>query len=242
MEAELKNRLCPFHQEKGLESFPVNGRLIVIGDVHGCIRELEKLLKKIRPKKKDQILFLGDLINRGPDSKAVLRLAQDLKARSLLGNHEYRLLQFYYNLDASQLKDYEKATLKSLEAEDWNYISQMVLWQELPAREMVFVHGGFLPDVPWQKQSAQVVTHIQKIDSNGQHRKRNEAISGKFWAQFWKQKPFVVYGHTPRKNVLKRRYSLGIDTGCVWGGKLTALILPENEIIQVNSAKNYIKG
>ena len=242
METELKNRLFPFHQEKGSESFPVNGRLIVIGDVHGCIRELEKLLKKIRPKKKDRILFLGDLINRGPDSKAVLNLARDLKATSILGNHEYRLLQFNHSLDSSPLRDYELDTLKILDADDWQYIAKMVLWQELPSENTVFVHGGFLPHIPWRRQSAKVVTHIQEVDKDGIARKRKEVPGSKAWAQFWKQKPFVVYGHTPRKNVFKRRYSLGIDTGCVWGGKLTAYILPEKEIVQVNAAKNYIKG
>lgn len=242
MDAELQNRLFPFHQENGSESFPINGRLIVIGDVHGCIRELEKLLKKVNPKKKDRILFLGDLINRGPDSKAVLELARDLKALSLIGNHEYRLMQFNHTLDSTELKDYELETLKRMDGKDWDYLSKMVLWYELPVRETVFVHGGFLPNIPWRKQSAAVMTHIQRIDSEGLPRRRNEASSTKSWTQYWKQKPFVVYGHTPRKNVFKRRYSLGIDTGCVWGGKLTALILPDNEIVQVNAAKNYIKG
>ena len=241
MEVELKNRLFSFHQENGSESFLEKGRLIVIGDVHGCIRELEKLLKKVRPKKKDRILFLGDLINRGPDSKAVIQLARDLNATSLLGNHEYRLLQFYHTLNSSHLRDYEKDTLKAMDADDWNYLSNMLLWQEIPPLETVCVHGGFLPHIPWRKQSAWTVTHIQEVCKDGIARKKKEVPSGKAWAQFWKQKPFVVYGHTPRKNVLKRRYSLGIDTGCVWGGKLTALILPENEIIQINAAKKYIK-
>ena len=241
MEPELKNRLFPFHQEKGSESFKGAGRLIVIGDVHGCVRELEKLLKKIKPKKKDRILFLGDLINRGPDSKAVIKLARDINASSLIGNHEYRLLQYYHTLNSSSLKDYELDTLEKLDAKDWNYLSSMVLWQEIPPKKLVFVHGGFLPHIPWRKQSAAIVTHIQEVDKEGIPRKRNEVSSGKSWANLWKQKPFVVYGHTPRAKVYRRKYSLGIDTGCVWGGKLTALILPENKIIQVNSAKNYIK-
>ena len=241
MELELKNRLFPFHQEKGSKILKDGGRLIVIGDVHGCIRELEKLLKKIDPKKKDRVLFLGDLINRGPNSKAVIQLARDIKAISLLGNHEFHLLQYYHNPDSTELKPYERSTLSSLDEQDWNYMASMVLWLEIPPRKLVFVHGGFLPHIPWRQQSASIVTNIQVVDKAGLPRKRNEVSSGKPWADLWKQKPFVVYGHTPRAKVYKRRYSLGIDTGCVWGGKLTALILPENKIVQVDAKKKYIK-
>ncbi|MCB1123267.1 MAG: metallophosphoesterase [Verrucomicrobiae bacterium] len=215
-------------------------RLIAIGDIHGCIRELEKLLKKIKPGKKDRIIFLGDLINRGPDSKAVIELARDLKATSLLGNHEYRLLKFYHDLDSKDLRPYEKSTLASLDANDWNYLASMVLWLEIP-RELVFVHGGFLPHIPWRRQSASIVTQIQMVDNQGLPRKRGEVSGSRYWADLWKQRPFVIYGHTPRSKVYKRRFSLGIDTGCVWGGKLTAYILPDNKIIQVNAAKNYIR-
>ena len=241
MELELKNRLFPFHQEKGSEIFKDGGRLIVIGDVHGCIRELEKLLKKAKAKKKDRVLFLGDLINRGPNSKEVIQLARDIKATSLLGNHELRLLQFYHNLDSSELRPYDRSTLASLDAKDRKYMASMVLWLEIPPRELVFVHGGFLPHIPWRTQSASIVTQIQEVDQNGLPRRRNEVSSGKPWADLWKQKPFVVYGHTPRARIYKKHYSLGIDTGCVWGGKLTALILPENKIVQVSARKKYIK-
>lgn len=241
MELELKNRLFPFHQEKGAESLACEGRLIVIGDVHGCIRELELLLKKTGINQGDQILFLGDLVNRGPDSKAVLKLARSLKAASLLGNHEYRLLQFYHNLNTVGLKPYELSTMKALDADDWNYLSSMVLWLEDPKENRVFVHGGFHPHIPWKTQPAHVVTHIQMIDKEGKPRRRGEDTDSKFWADLWLEGPFVVYGHTPRPEIYRNVNSLGIDTGCVWGGRLTALILPQNEIVQVDAEKNYIK-
>lgn len=237
MELELKNRLFPFHQAPASENFCKNGRLIAIGDVHGCIRELEKLIKKIKPKKKDEILFLGDLVNRGPDSKAVVRMARDLKARSLIGNHELRLLRYYHEKDISDMKDYELKTLKSLGPKDWNYIASMILWLEWPNEKKVFVHGGFLPNQPWKKQLASVVTQIKNVQSN----KRGPEPEICFWADLWKQKPFVVYGHTPRPEIYKTKYSMGLDTGCVWGGSLTACIFPENKVVQVAAEQNYIK-
>ncbi len=69
------------------------GRTIAIGDVHGCARELEKLLKKLNPQKSDRIIQLGDLINKGPDSHAAISLARSHDIQSIMGNHEMRLLK-----------------------------------------------------------------------------------------------------------------------------------------------------
>ena len=68
------------------------GRTIAIGDVHGCARELEKLLKKLKPQKSDRIIQLGDLINKGPDSHEAIRLAKAYDIQAIMGNHEMRLL------------------------------------------------------------------------------------------------------------------------------------------------------
>ncbi len=242
MDTELKNRLFPFHQARALKSSESNNRRwIVIGDVHGCIRELEALLKKVKYQKKDRILFLGDLVNRGPNSREVVRLAREKKAYSLIGNHELRLLMYYHSQDSSHLRAYDLETIKSLEVEDWKYLSSMVLTLHWPKKNRVFVHGGFLPKIPWYKQDASVVTKIQNICSNGKPWKRMECPKGKFWANKWDQKPFVIYGHTPQPSVVRKKKSLGIDTGCVWGGKLTALILPEKRLVQVDARQNYIR-
>ncbi len=242
MEPELKNRLFPFHQVKGEESLMQPGRTLVIGDVHGCIRELEKLLKLLNPQKTDRILFLGDLINRGPNSKAVLALARSLNATSLLGNHEYRLLKQAHQPSSILLKSYEHDLLNTLEADDWEYLSSMILWIEQPLEKRLFVHGGFLPTIPWHHQNAEIVTHIQTIDHLGIPRRRGEVSDAVFWTDHWKpEDPYVIYGHTPRQEVVRTENTIGIDTGCVWGGHLTALILPEFEIVQVKAKKNYIK-
>lgn len=237
----MKNRLFPFHQAPASENFCKNRRLIVIGDVHGCIRELEKLIKKIKPKKKDEILFLGDLVNRGPDSKAVVRLARDIKARSLIGNHELRLLRYYHDKNASAMKDYDLRTMDSLGAKEWNYIASMILWLEWPKEKKVFVHGGFLPDQSWKKQLASVVTQIKNVTRNGHYSIEGSEPGSRFWADLWGKNPFVIYGHTPRSEVYITKYSMGLDTGCVWGGRLTAYIFPENKIVQVAAEKKYIR-
>lgn len=215
------------------------GRVIVIGDVHGCHRELEDLLEKISPTAEDSLYMLGDLINRGPDSHAVLEIARRIRARCLLGNHEFRLLEYRRTGDDSHLKEEDRRTLKQLTREDWSLMERMPLHHHLPALDTVLVHGGFLPGIDWKTQPASVVTRIQVVDRDGRPRRRSELPHAPHWTELWKGPPWVIYGHTPREEVRERPYSLGIDTSCVMGGRLTACILPGREIVQVKAREKY---
>lgn len=218
----------------------IKGRVIAIGDVHGCIAELKELLGHLAPTDDDFVIFLGDLVNRGPESHEVVELARGMRARSLLGNHELRLLNFRRSGDDGPLKDDDRRTLKQLTRDDWEYLEKMALTHYLPEEDIVFVHGGFLPGQAWQTQPATVVTRIQMIDRDGRPRKRTDAPNAPFWADLWTGPPFVVYGHTPRPEVYEKPSSLGIDTGCVYGGDLTAWILPEKKFVQVKAREKYV--
>ena len=217
-------------------------RTIAIGDIHGCRAELEDLLSKISPAGDDRIIFLGDLVNRGPDSAEVLELVRGLKNRiALLGNHEWRLRSLRRGDGKAKIKAGDRALAERLHPQDWELIDQMPTTFFSPELETVFVHGGFLPDTPWQTQPAEVVTRIQVIDADGNPRKRSECPTGVFWADIWQHStPFVIYGHTPRPSVYARPNSLCIDTGCVYGGHLTAYILPEGRLVQVPARQKWI--
>ncbi|MDB6126456.1 MAG: metallophosphoesterase [Verrucomicrobia bacterium] len=217
----------------------MSGRLIAIGDIHGCDREFEDLLEKLAPEKRDRIVLLGDLVNRGPDSARVVALARKHASVSLLGNHELRLLNYRKTGDPTHLKRTDYDTLKQLNDKDWAYLNAMPLTFHDPRHRTVLVHGGFLPGIPWRGQPARVVTRIQVIDQNGNPRKRSEEPDAPHWSELWTGPPFVVYGHTPRPEVSRLKWSLGIDTGCVLGGYLTACVLPERKIIQVRAREKY---
>ena len=103
------------------------------------------------------------------------------------------------------------------------------------------MHAGFLPNRPWPKQPARIVTRIQVVDLAGEPRKRSEAPEAPHWSELWVGPPFVVYGHTPRPEVARTKWTLGIDTACVLGGCLTAYILPEKRIVQVKARETYYK-
>ena len=217
----------------------MTGRLIAVGDIHGCHTEFTELLAQLELKQGDRVVLLGDLVNRGPESARVIDTARSIGAISLLGNHELRLLKYRKTGDRKYMKEHDVETFDSLRAEDWAYMESMQLTYHEPELNTVFVHGGFLPGEPWQRQPSEVVTRIQVIDKDGRARKRADAPDAPVWADLWGGPPFVVYGHTPRNDVYKLKWSIGIDTACVMGGFLTAYILPERRILQVKARQRY---
>jgi len=215
-------------------------RIIAIGDVHGCYDELSKLLAAITPSTGDRIVMLGDLVNRGPDSRRVVRLCREIGAVSLLGNHERRLMRARGGKRMRKLGGDDLATFNSLKDEDWEYFESMLSSFFIPEENTVLVHGGFLPYLSWDKQGKSIVTMIQVIDPKGRPRKRADAPQGcPHWSDLWVGPQFVVYGHTPWREVRRTKFTLGLDTGCVYGGALSAVIFPSREIVQVNAAKAY---
>lgn len=217
----------------------MNGRLIAIGDIHGCHLEFAELLTQLALTRDDRLVLLGDLINRGPDSCKVIDLARAYRATALLGNHELRLLKYRKTGDKKYLKEQDLDTFAKLQPGDWEYLEKMPLTFVEPELNLVFVHGGFLPGDTWSRQPAEVVTRIQVIDRDGRPAKRADAPDAPAWADLWSGPPFVVYGHTPRPEIYKLKWSVGIDTGCVLGGNLTAYVLPEKRFIQVKARQRY---
>ncbi len=217
----------------------MNGRLIAIGDIHGCHLEFAELLARLALTADDRLILLGDLVNRGPDSGKVIELARAHRAIALLGNHELRLLKYRQSGERKYVKETDLETFQKLRPEDWTFLDGMPLTFEEPKLNTVFVHGGFLPTEPWQRQPAEIVTRIQVIDSDGRPGRRADQPDAPPWADLWSGPPFVVYGHTPRPEVYKLKWSLGIDTGCAQGGFLTAFELPEKRFLQVKARQRY---
>lgn len=214
-------------------------RTIAIGDVHGCAEEFAQLLELIDPQEEDRVIQLGDLINRGPDSHSVIRIARQYKVEAILGNHEHRILTALREKRPELLKDYDLETIKQLNNEDWIYLENLPKFKYSGLSDTVFIHGGFLPGQLWTNQSIEITTTIQVIDADGRPAKRSDAPDAPAWADSWKGPPFVIYGHTPRPEVYQLKDSIGIDTGCVYGGYLTAYIVEEKRLIQVRANRAY---
>jgi serine/threonine protein phosphatase 1 len=209
------------------------GRVIAIGDIHGCAREFELLLEKLALTPDDRLILLGDLVNRGPDSARVLALARQHAHHALLGNHELRLLHYRRTGNPAYLKRYDYDTLRQLTDADWAYLASMSLTYHVPEFNTVLVHAGFAPGRPWQSQPADTVTQIQVAGPNGEAFKRSERPGEPHWSEVWGGPQFVIYGHTPQPQPAVGRWTLGIDTACVQGGALTACILSDRTLVQV---------
>ena len=214
-------------------------RTITIGDVHGCADEFEELLKRLELEPDDRVIQVGDLVNRGPDSHRVIELAREYQVEAIIGNHELRLLSARKKNKLSLLKHDDQATVEQLTTDDWKYLEAMPKFLYDAQIDTVIVHGGFLPNKPWQTQGSNLITNIQVIDKKGNAAKRSDAPDAAPWADSWGGSPFIVYGHTPRPRVLERKGSIGIDTGCVYGGHLTAYIIEDKSLVQVLAHKAY---
>ncbi len=202
------------------------GRTLIVGDVHGCAAELDALLERLAVGADDQLVFVGDLVARGPDSRGVLGRVRSLGARAVVGNHEERLLAARDARSRGQpgprLSPAHRRVLRELDDEDWAQLESLPLSVDLPGHDLRVVHAGIVPGVPLDEQDPWLVTHIRTIDADGipSHR-----FGGALWAEHYVGGPHVVFGHNARKEPQLHPDATGIDTGCVYGGRLTALVL-----------------
>ncbi len=204
------------------------GRLYAIGDIHGCYDKLCKLMDKINPDlETDTLIFLGDYIDRGSDSYDVVEYLIDFKSKYpetvfLKGNHEDMLEKYLsgkdkmtYLINGGQptLDSYMQRSRQPDEPlvpdSHINFYKSLVLYYETDS--YIFVHAGLKKKIPLELQDYNDLLWIRK-----------KFIKSKF--DFGKQ---VVFGHTPLPEPLLQPNKIGIDTGAVYGNKLTCVRLPE---------------
>lgn len=212
------------------------GKIFAVGDIHGCFCRLRDLIDLIDPDPAaDTLVFIGDYIDRGPNPKAVVDFVLEIKERlprtvCLLGNHEQMFLNYYcdqrdeqlfmYNGGRSTVASYSPAGAwigekPAIPEEHLQFFVSLPLYYE--TEDYLFVHAGLRPGISLQKQDREDLIWI-----------RNEFIlSGQNFGKL------VVFGHTPFCNPLIEPNKIGIDTGAVYGGKLTCVELPEIKIYQV---------
>jgi hypothetical protein len=202
-------------------------RTLIIGDVHSCADELSDLVDRAALVSGDRVLLTGDLLSRGPKPHAVLKLYRELGARAVVGNHEQRLL------DARRARaDGEKgpklslshqAIVDKLSSEEWELLEALPLLLDVPEHELVIAHAGIDPRLPLAAQDPWVVTHVRSVDEDGEPSEK----WGTPWATAYAGPKHIVFGHNARKSPQLHPFATGLDTGCVYGGRLTALILPD---------------
>ncbi|AKF08786.1 metallophosphoesterase [Sandaracinus amylolyticus] len=237
-------------------------RCIVVGDVHGCLDELDELLRVVQHRPgRDRLVLAGDMLDRGPDPVGVVRRARAIGAEAVLGNHEEKHLRYRrheqrrtrepeYRNPMREMPEERLAQHLALSGDDWRWIGALPAWKRLPGGWLV-VHAGFEPRRTLAEQKTPVIVRIRDVDERGKFVStgdpRERPPGSVPWATRWSGPESVIYGHhvhglaeprvdRPREDVA----CWGIDTGCVFGGRLTALILPTCEVVQVPARREYV--
>jgi hypothetical protein len=202
------------------------GRTIIVGDVHGCSAELGELVDRIGPGHSDRFVFVGDLVGRGPDSRGVLRLVRALGGSSVVGNHERKLLAVRAALERGQrparLSAAYARLLDELSAADYSFLQSMPAYLELVEHGVCVVHAGVVPGVPIAAQQRRHLTTVRSVRADGTPSADSNATP---WAELYRGPPHVVFGHNALARLQLYPDATGLDSGCVYGGELTALVL-----------------
>ncbi len=206
-------------------------RLLAIGDIHGCLDQLQELLQRVQPTHDDQVVFLGDYVDRGPDSAGVVdylirfRLTYP-KTIFLRGNHEQMFLNYLEGQDASlflmngginTLNSYQEKDLLPVPEPHVEFLQTTQTY--FICGQFIFVHAGMRPEVLPEDQEEFDLLWI-----------RREFIASDYdWGKT------VVYGHTPLNEPFLSANRIGLDTGCVYGRQLTCCNVNSREIWQVEA-------
>lgn len=229
------------------------GRTIIVGDVHGCRAEFEELLSRLAFGREDALYLVGDLVARGPDGPGVLDLAARLGAAAVQGNHEWRLLRVRAararGEPGRRLGPSHELLMRALEDRHWAALEALPYWLDLPAHELRVVHAGVVPGTPMERQDPWALTHMRSIDDDGVPSDRR---AQPLWAERYRELPHVVFGHNAVDGLQLASHATGLDTGCVYGNQLSALVLgpgervpPKRErrdlIVSVRARKAYVE-
>lgn len=207
---------------------------MVIGDIHGCYDELLELIEKVKLEASDSVVAVGDLTVKGPQSREVLRLFEgDKRFSSVIGNHDLALLRFWRG-ENIELTSAQRLTLKELDTDreqHRGYLESLPFMIDLGAH--LIVHAGLRPGIALAAQSEDDLTELRTLGPNPSSR------DGTPWYELYEGEKTVLFGHWPALEVRRSKRALGLDTGCVYGHRLTGYIIERDELVSVQAHGAY---
>jgi protein phosphatase len=245
------------------------GPFDIIGDIHGCCDELEILLKQLgyephaEPQQScwefptykhptgRQVMFVGDLVDRGIRNLDSIKLARNMVAAGsalcVCGNHEFKLLRYLggknvklnHGLErtVAEIEDIPEPIQTEFRAELAKFIDSLISHYIFDDGKLVIAHAGLKEELQG-RTSGHVRSFAMYGETTGEIDEFGLPVRAN-WAREYRGKATVVYGHVPVLEAEWLNNTIDIDTGCVFGGKLTALKYPEREIVQVPAAQVY---
>ena len=209
-------------------------RTIVVGDIHGCFDELKDLLKKIKLKRTDRVVSVGDLVSKGPKTPQVLDLFMtDKRFSTVIGNHDL-ILRRNWNGENVELKQGHKEINKKLKRNKDKYLRFL---NGLPfiidLDTHLVVHAGLRPNVELHSQTTGDLTRIRVLGPD------RESEEGTPWYHVYNGEKTVLFGHWPAAEPRRGPKAIGLDTGCVYGHSLTAYIIETDQFVSVRARRAY---
>ena len=238
-------------------------KIDIIGDIHGCIDELHKLFNTLDYEYKGDIyvhphkrtpVFLGDITDRGPNSIAVIKLVYQMvvkhkKALYVPGNHCNKLYRYFLGNNVQRkhglettVAEYESMPTREQKLVQKQFLTlyeQAPLYLQLPELNVIIAHAGIKESLIGRTDK-KVKTFVLYGDISGEFDSSGRPIR-RDWAKDYHGNNWIVYGHTPVKNPRIQNKTINIDTGCVFGNRLTAFRLPEEKIISVPSRQPLLE-
>lgn len=237
---EIGLRLVDAVTERAKQRSP---RVIAIGDVHGCIDELQDLLRECAYQPGDLVVFLGDLVCKGPDSVSVVQMAREIGALGVRGNHDFEVIRWHQaiksGVDPPVVGSEHFHIASCLSKADMNWMYSLPWYISSKELGALFVHAGFVSGIRLAKQNPRLMMNMRSILPDG-------TVTSKFfnnwpWARLWDGPQTVLFGHDADRGLQQYEHAIGLDTGCVYGGRLTACILPEKRLVSVSARREYFK-
>ncbi len=215
--------------------------IIIYGDLHGCLKEFQALRAKIDPSEHDTEIIVGDILDRGPDSNELLSYVVENQIVSILGNHEYKYIRYKrhndlflktgkknpMHLDVQDLKIFNNISDK-----EFKYLKSLVF--SIKIDKLTVLHAGITNDINLDTATVKELKKtlwIRTLDENQKPLSLDsDHTEAKFWTEYYDgNQGIIIYGHQHFKEVKVDQYSIGIDTGCVYGNKLSACIISDTK-------------
>ena len=205
---------------------------LVVGDVHGCARELDLLVRLAEP---ERVVLVGDLYTKGPDPVGVWQQVREGGFEAVLGNHDQRLLDVLSGVRTGD-KHAEKviALLDEADLGCREHLSSTPLFRDV--EPFTVVHAGMHPSGKKKKTSPTMAINMRRYPE--------DKPGCSLWWQQYRGKRRIIFGHDARRGLVKVKRKgklvvLGLDTGCVYGGKLTGFVVEEERLLQVSARRVY---
>jgi diadenosine tetraphosphatase ApaH/serine/threonine PP2A family protein phosphatase len=211
-------------------------RTLVVGDLHGCYDELTALTARVGLGASDRLVCVGDLVVKGEKSREVLELfMSDRRYSSVLGNHDRALLEYWQGARSKRdLKPSQLECAKQLGKGRKAYAAYLAsLPGYLDLGTHVVVHAGLRPGVPLAEQKLDDLTALRTLG------RERESRDGTPWYEVYDGEKTALFGHWPASEPRRGPRAIGLDTGCVYGYRLTAYVVETGEFHSVPALRAY---